>query len=242
MIKLFEKEFDNIKHNLETLRGVYEEIPKTVCSCSDIGICCTVTEKDINNVVNIYPIEYLNILHYLAKRIKGLKPYLIKLKTLAFLNITMENIYRRKRRGFKKDAKRQICIFRDEKKKGCRIYQARPLDCRLFGLRQMVIRKGKIIRPTDCIGLKLLNKGGIKDWNKEKIKNLYKRVKESSYNVHTERYNPIYPEVYAGLEFYFLSDFVSRQNAKGRQNAKWTGGLGKSGYFTQISTDEKLRD
>ena len=95
------------------LRKVYEKLPSTDCSCC--GDCCR------NFSINVYSVEYQQILRYFKKyfSISDLN----RIRGLCGMEMAIE------KRGL---AKMRQCPFRNEESKLCTINEVKPLVCRQY--------------------------------------------------------------------------------------------------------------
>lgn len=103
------KSIDFAKKNqlFEKLNNIYDTLPKG--ECTGCGSCCMES-------VGINLIEFLNIFNYLRDKDELRKKSLDRIMDYYFIEF-ME---------------KKSCPFRDENNR-CEIYEARPLNCRLFG-------------------------------------------------------------------------------------------------------------
>ena len=103
------KSIDYAKKNqlFEKLNNIYDTLPKG--ECTGCGSCCMES-------VGINLIEFLNIFNYLRDEDELRKKSLDRITDYYFMEF-ME---------------KKSCPFKDENNR-CEIYEARPLNCRLFG-------------------------------------------------------------------------------------------------------------
>ncbi|MFC2140180.1 YkgJ family cysteine cluster protein [Candidatus Auribacterota bacterium] len=101
------------------LNQLYKKIPQTKC-IEACGIwCCTklkhLCDKEGNfiSLPLVYSIEFENIRHYIKR------------------------CFTDEERAYFSDIKNKslVCLFRDQKKGGCLIHEARPFSCRVYGHR-----------------------------------------------------------------------------------------------------------
>ncbi|EKD28598.1 MAG: hypothetical protein ACD_79C00265G0004 [uncultured bacterium] len=112
------KKNSNLSAAFEELQNIYDLMPKTTCheaSCSNW--CCSKLESFVDEkglfmpLPLIYSIEFLFISEYIRK----------KFSTTNFSKL------------FDFSKKSRICPFKDPDSTFCRIYEARPYSCRVFG-------------------------------------------------------------------------------------------------------------
>ena len=103
------KSIDYAKENqlFEKLNDIYDTLPKG--QCTGCGNCCMES-------VGINLIEFLNIYNYLLDKDELRKESIEKIMEYYFMEFMEKN----------------SCPFKDENNR-CKIYEVRPLNCRLFG-------------------------------------------------------------------------------------------------------------
>ncbi|MBI4531339.1 MAG: YkgJ family cysteine cluster protein [Candidatus Latescibacteria bacterium] len=104
-----------VGHALDALNALYNEVPRTVCE--ECGECCYLTEEEMEKEIAVmfplYSIEYINIAHHLSLHFS-------EIDQKKFFDVVQE--------------RPTICPFLDSDRKRCRIYAARPLVCRSYGV------------------------------------------------------------------------------------------------------------
>ena len=151
------------------LKKIYQRIPKT--KCLKCGKCCY--RYIINNV---HSIEYLNILRYITE--KFMPDEISKFYAFAKMNLGIEQRYRKE--NIKKPKKWHPCIFIDEQNKTCKIYEYRPLVCRVWGLDYGKNYSNKKKNKIPCSKVTLLDKKDKKLLNPALLKSLWKEIRELS--------------------------------------------------------------
>lgn len=163
---IFDKETE-VK--LTKLKKIYRQVPKT--KCLKCGECC------YRYIINdLYSIEYLNILKHIKEKFTSHEAS--KFYAFAKMNLGIEQKYRRG--NIKRPKKWRPCIFIDEQNKTCKIYEYRPLVCRLWGLNYGKNYKNRKKSKVPCSNVTLLDKKDKKILNSTMKESLWREIRKLS--------------------------------------------------------------
>ena len=175
---LFDKRME-IK--LKKLKKIYQQVPRT--ECLKCGECC-----HWYTVNKVHSIEYLNILRYIKE--KFTPEEISKSYAFAKVNLGIEQKYGSG--NIKRPQKWRPCIFIDEQNKTCKIYEVRPLVCRVWGLDYEKNYNGRKKSKAPCSNVTLLNKKDKKLLNPTISNSLWRKIKElSDYFISTSKQGTI---------------------------------------------------
>lgn len=149
---------------LKKLKRIYQRVPTT--KCRKCGECC-----HWYIVNNVFSIEYLNISRYIKE--KFTPEEITKFCAFAKINLGMQQRYSG---NTKRPKKWRACIFLDEQNKTCKIYEVRPLVCRLWGLNYENSSRKKSKAP--CSDVTLLDKKDKKLLSRTILNSLWKEIGE----------------------------------------------------------------
>ena len=120
------------------LAELYSTIPRSVCD--NCGRCCSLTEDEfVRGYVIMFPlyaVEYLNIVRFVLAH---------------FAELEQQRVFG------SADEHPMRCSFRDEQKRVCTIYRARPLICRVYGMLGEDDIQGALKRHAEDVPASWLN-------------------------------------------------------------------------------------
>ncbi len=165
----------SLEEAISQLNQIYQQIPKP--SCNRCGSCCDGTKT---GNPKIYSIEYLNIMRFLND------PKNKQLKTeMHGTALVSRALIERKKKEEPGHVNNWNCIATfcpaiDQETKLCRIYELRPLICRLYGLKLWHKEKsqGWVKEPGEdgCDQVKIDDDDQTEYWPQDKNRTLFKQL------------------------------------------------------------------